>query len=182
MDQQQQQPARPEDLVRRLKAWGGLAIAGLLGIGTIGGVLAIHYAGQVTQAQKNVSYQKADDSWIDHEPNRVAHADASAASASSSPTPQASATPMPQYQPPTQNYVPPTMPNPAVEHRRQEYEKALASDLLIAPRAQSQVLETPRLVSAGGEPVEGQNSDVSHSGGPIVADPHPASPYTITTG
>src|SRR6266852_3261388 len=180
--QQQQQPARPEDLVRRLKPWRGVTIVGLLGLGTMGGALAIHYAGQVTQAKKNVSYQKADDSWIDHEPNRVAHAEASAAPVSPSPTPQAAATPMPQYQPPTQNYVPPTMPNPAAEHRRQEYEKALASDLLVASRGQSQVLETPRLVSAGGEPVEGQDNSVTPSGGPIVADAHPASPYTITTG
>jgi type IV secretory pathway VirB10-like protein len=182
MDQQQEQPARPEDLVRRLKPWWGLAIAGLLGIGTIGGVLAIHYAGQVTQAKRNVSYQKADDSWIDHEPNRVAHAEASTGSPSASPTVQAAATPIPQYQPPTQNYVPPTMPNPAAEHRRQEYEKALASDLFVAPRGQSTVLETPRLVSAGGEPIEGQDIGVTQSGTPIVADPHPASPYTITTG
>src|SRR5216684_2331951 len=80
------------------------------------------------------------------------------------------------------NYVPPTMPNPAAERRRQEYEKALASDLLIGPKDQSQVLETPRLVSAGGEPVEGQDNSVSQSNGPIVADAHPASPYTITTG
>src|SRR5260370_33882983 len=120
MDQQQQQPARPEDLVRRLKPWWGLAIAGLLGLGTMGGVLAIHYAGQVTQAKRNVSYQKADDSWIDHEPNRVAHAEASTASPSASPPAQAAATPIPQYQPPTQNYVPPTMPNPTAEDRRQD--------------------------------------------------------------
>src|SRR6266481_2441965 len=63
----------------------------LLGPGTMGGVLAIHYAGQVTQAKRNVSYQKADDSWIDHEPNRVAHAEASTAPVSPSPTPQAAA-------------------------------------------------------------------------------------------
>jgi type IV secretory pathway VirB10-like protein len=182
MDQQQPQTAKPEDLVRRLKPWWGLAIAGLLGLGTMGGVLAIHYAGQVTQAKRNVSYQKADDSWIDHEPNRVAHAEASTASPSASPTAQAAATPIPQYQPPTQNYVPPTMPNPTAEHRRQEYEKALASDLLVAPRGQSKVLETPRLVSAGGEPIEGQDSSPTQSGSPIIADPHPASPYTITTG
>jgi type IV secretory pathway VirB10-like protein len=179
---QQQQTAKPEDLVRRLKPLWGLAISGLLGLGTMGGVLAIHYAGQVTQAKKNVSYQKADDSWIDHEPNRVAQAEASTASPSPSPAPQAAATPMPQYLPPTQNYIPPTMPNPAAEHRRLEYEKALASDLHVAPRGQSQVLETPRLVSAGGELVEGQESSVTQSAGPIIADPHPASPYTITTG
>ncbi len=186
MDQQQQEtialPSRPEDLVRRLKPWWGLAIAGLLGVGTIGGVLAIHYAGQVTQAKKTVSYQKADDSWIDHEPNRVAHAEASTASASPSPAVQAAATPAAQYQPPAQNYVPPSMPNPAVEHRREEYDKALASDLLVTPRGGSQTLETPRLISAGDEPIEGQDSSMTQSGGPIVADPHPASPYTITTG
>jgi type IV secretory pathway VirB10-like protein len=145
-------------------------------------VLAIHYAGQVTQPKKNVSYQKADDSWIDHEPNRVAHAEASAASPSSSPAMQAVPTPVPQYQPPTQNYVPPTAPNPAAEHRREEYEKALASDLLVAPKGQSPVLETPRLVSAGGEPIEGQGGNPAQSGTPIIADPHPASPYSITTG
>ena len=44
------------------------------------------------------------------------------------------------------------------------------------------MLETPRLVSAGGEPIEGQDSDATQSSGPIIADPHPASPYTITTG
>ncbi|MBV8136054.1 MAG: hypothetical protein JO121_10545, partial [Deltaproteobacteria bacterium] len=65
MDQPQQQITKPENLVRRLKPWWGLTIAGLLGVGTIAGVLAIHYSGQVTQAKKNVSYQKADDSWID---------------------------------------------------------------------------------------------------------------------
>ena len=51
----------------------------------MGGALAIHYAGQVTQPKKNANYQKADDSWIDHEPNRVAHAEASAAIAQSDP-------------------------------------------------------------------------------------------------
>lgn len=182
MDQPQQQIAKPEDLVRRLKPWWGLAIVGLLGLGTMGGVLAIHYAGQVTEPKKNVSYQKADDSWIDHEPNRVAHAEAPTASPSPSPTMQAVTTPVPQYQPPAQNYVPPTAPNPAAEHRREEYEKALASDLLVAPKGQSQVLETPRLVSAGGQPVEEQGGSPAQSGAPIIADPHPASPYSITTG
>src|SRR5260370_14544274 len=35
------------------------------------------------------------------------------------------------------NYVPPTMPNTAVDQRRDEDEKALASDLLVAPRRKS---------------------------------------------
>ncbi len=182
MDQTQPQTVKPEELVHRLKPWWGLAIAGLLGVGTLGGVLAIHYAGQITQPKKNLSYQKADDSWIDHESNRVAHAEASAASPSPTPAMQAVATPVPQYQPPAQNYVPPSAPNPAAEHRHEEYEKALASDLLVAPKGQSQVLETPRLVSAGGEPVEGQSGNSAQSGAPIIADPHPTSPYSITTG
>ena len=187
MDQQQQQnpkqPAKAEDLVRKLKPWWGAAIAGLLSAGVMGGVIAIHYAEQIAPAKKAVSYEKADGSWIDHEPDRVAHAAASVAAAASStptPAPQAAATAMPQYQPPAQNYVPPSMPNPAADHRRQEYEKALASDLLVAPRGQGQTLETPRLVSAGGQPIDGQN--ITQNSGPIVADPHPASPYTITTG
>ena len=182
MDQPQQQITKPEDLVHRLKPWWGVAIAGLLGVGTIGGVLAIHYSGQVTQPKKNVSYQKADDSWIDREPKRVAHAQGSPVSPGPSPAVQAAATPVPQYQPPTQNYVPPTMPNPAAEHRREQYEKALASDLLVAPRGQSRVLETPRLLSAGGELVGGQDRSLTPNAGPIIADPHPAPPYTITTG
>lgn len=187
MDQQQRQnlkqPARAEDLVRKLKPWWGVAIAGLLSAGVMGGVVAIHYAGQIAPAKKPVSYQKADGSWIDHEPDRVAHAEASAAPAASptsTPAPQAAATANPQYQPPTQSYIPPLMSNPAADHRRQEYEKALASDLLVAPRGQGQTLETPRLVSAGGQPIDRQN--ITQNSGPIIAEPHPASPYTITTG
>jgi len=189
MDQQQQQnpkqPARAEELVRKLKPWWGAAIAGLLAAGVIGGVVAIHYAGQITPSKKTVSYQKADDSWIDHEPDRVAHPAASAAVVTSptpTPAPQAAATVVPQYQPPAQSYVPPTMPNPAAEQRRQEYEKALASDLLVAPRGAGQTLETPRLLSAGGQPIGDQGNGSIQSSGPIVADPRPASPYTITTG
>ncbi|GEM_PF-2998067 len=189
MDQNQQQnpkqPVRAEELVRKLKPWWGAAIAGLLTAGVIGGVVAIHYAGQITPAKKAVSYQKADDSWIDHEPDRVAHPAASAAPAASlgaTPTPEAAATMVPQYQPPAQSYVPRTTPNPTAEQRRQEYEKALASDLLVAPRGAGQTLETPRLLSAGGQPIEDQGNGSNQSGGPIIADPHPASPYTIATG
>lgn len=188
MDQQQQQqnpkqPAKAENLVRKLKPWWGVAIAGMLSAGVMGGVIAIHYAGQIAPTKKSVSYQKADGSWIDHEPDRVAHAEASVAVAASptpTPAPQAATTAAPQYQPPAQNYIPPAAMNPAAEHSRQEYEKALASDLLVAPRGEGQVLETPRLVSAGGQPIDGQN--IIQNSGPIVADPHPASPYTITTG
>lgn len=185
MDQNQQPLKKPEDLVRKLKPWWGVAIAGLLSAGVMGGVIAIHYAGRIAPAKKAVSYQKADGSWIDHEPDRVAHAAASVAPATSTtptPAPQAAATAMPRYQPPAQSYIPPSIPNPAADHRRQEYEKALASDLLVAPRGQGQTLETPRLVSAGGQPVEDQGSGSIQSSGPIAADPHPASPYTITTG
>jgi len=182
MDQAPQQSVKPEQLVHRLKPWWGLAIAGLLGVGMIGGVFAIHNAGQVTQAKKSVSNQKADDSWIDREPNRVAHAEASVATPSPSPAMRAAASPIPQYQPVAQNYTPPTAPNPAIEQHREEYQKALGSDLLIAPRGQSQVLETPRLVSAGGEAIAGQDGGGIQSSGPIAADPHPASPYTISTG
>ena len=185
MDQQQQQPAKPEDLVRKLKPWWGVAIAGLLSAGVMGGVIAIHYAGQIAPAKKSVSYQKADGSWIDHEPDRVAHAEASVARVASptpTPAPQAASTAAPQYQPPAQNYIPPAAMNPAAEHRRQEYEKALASDLLVAPRGQGQVLETPRLLSAGGQPIGDQASGSIQNNAPILADPHPASPYTITTG
>lgn len=186
MDQEQRQEVvKPEDLVHKLRPWWGIAIASLLSLGITGGVIAIHFAGAVTPAKKEVSYQKADDTWIDREPDHAAHTESSvapAASATATPPAQAAATPMPQYQAAAQNYVPPAAPNPAVEQRRQEYAKALASDLLVAPTGQSQVLETPRLVSAGGEPIEGQNSDATQSGAVSVADPHPASPYTITTG
>jgi type IV secretory pathway VirB10-like protein len=151
----------------------------------MGGALAIHYAGEFAPAKKVVNYQKADDSWIDHEPDRVAHASGSTPSdASSNPKPiaEAAATPMPQYQPSTQTYVPPAVPNPAAEQRRQQYEKALASDLIIGPSGNSQILETPRLLSAGGEPIQRQDISETRGNGPIMADPHPASPYTITTG
>jgi type IV secretory pathway VirB10-like protein len=185
MEQQEQQPAKAEDLVRKLKPWWGVALVGLLALGAMGAALAIHYAGQVTTAKKLATYQKADDSWIDHEPDRVAHAAASttpAASSSPAPAAEAAATPMPPYQPSAQSYVPPAMPNPATEQRRQEYEKALASDLIVGPSGQSQVLETPRLLTAGGEPIEGQDINETQANGPIMADPHPTSPYTITTG
>ena len=188
MDQQEQQqpmpPAEAKDLVRKLKPWWGAAVAGLLAAGVLGGVVAIHYAGAVAPPKKSVSYQKADDSWIDHEPDRVAHPAASVAPAASptpTPAPQASAM-VPQYQTPAQSYVPPNVSNPAAEQRRQEYEKALASDLLVAPRGEGQTLETPRLVSAGGQPIGQQSGAANQDGGPILADPHPASPYTITTG
>lgn len=185
MEQAQQQSAKPQHIVQKLKPWWGVAIVGLLSVGVMGGVLAIHYAGHVTPTKKAVSYQKADASWIDHEPDRVARPIATTtpvSAATPTPMPHAAATPMPQYQPLAQNYVPPSMPNTAGEHRRQEYEKALASELLVAPRGQSQVLETPRLLSAGGEPIEGQNAGTNQSSVPIIAEPHPASPYTITAG
>jgi type IV secretory pathway VirB10-like protein len=185
MEQQEQHPAKPEDLVHKLKPWWGVAIVGLLALGAMGGALAIHYAGEITPAKKVANYQKADDSWIDHEPDRVAHASASstpAASLSSTPAAEAAATPMPPYQPSGQNYVPPAMPNPEVEQRRERYEKALASDLIVAPSGHSQVLETPRLLSAGGQPIEDQGIDAAQASGPIMAAPHPTSPYTITAG
>jgi type IV secretory pathway VirB10-like protein len=185
MEQQPEQPLKAEQLVRKLKPWWGIAIAGLLALGAIGGALAIHYAGELTPAKKMVNYQKADDSWIDHEPDRVAHESASTApNANSNPMPiaEAAAPPMSQYQPSSQTYVPPATPNPAAEQRREQYEKALASDLIIGPSGHSQVLETPRLLSAGGERIEGQDNSETHGNGPIMADPHPTSPYTITTG
>jgi hypothetical protein len=126
MDQQQQQPAKAEDLVRKLKPWWGIALVGSLALGAMVGALAIHYAGQVTPPGKIADYQKADDSWIDHEPDRVAHtavSTAPAASISPAPAAEAAATPMPPYQPSAQSYVPPAMPNPAAEQRRQEYER-----------------------------------------------------------
>ena len=178
-----QQPGNPTDLVQKLKPWWGLTIIGLLAAGTVGGALAIHYAGHVMPTNKPTSYQKADDSWIDHEPDRVAHAETSAAPAAS-PTSalEAAATPMPQYQPIAQSYTPPSMANPAAEQRRQQYEKALASDLIVAPVGHSQALETPRLLSTGGEPIEEQGTGTRGSSDPIMAQPHAASPYTITAG
>jgi type IV secretory pathway VirB10-like protein len=185
MEQQEQQPAKAEDLVRKLKPWWGVALVGLLALGAMGAALAIHYAGQVTTARKLATYQKADDSWIDHEPDRVAHATASTSpTAAISPTPAAevAATPMPSYQPSAQGYVPPSMPNPALEQRRQEYEKALASDLIVGPNGHSQVLETPRLLTAGGDPIEGPDINETQANGPIMANPHLTSPFTITAG
>jgi len=185
LEQQQPQAIKPEHLVHKLKPWWGVAVLGLLATGAIGGAIAIHCAGQVTPIKKAVSYQRADASWIDHEPDRVAHADTSASptsAISATAAPEATSTPLPQYQPQAQNYTPPALTNPASEHRRQEYEKALSSDLIVAPRGQSQLLETPRLVSAGGQPVMGQDVNDSQNDRPIVADPHPAPPYTITTG
>ena len=185
MDQQQPQIVRPEQLVHKLKPWWGLVILGLLATGAVGGAVAIHYAGHVTAIRKTVSYQRADASWIDHEPDRVAHAEASASTTSASVAtvaPEGASTPLPQYQPQAQNYTPPAPANPALQQRREEYQKALASDLIVAPRGQSQVLETPRLVSAGGQSLARQDGNGFRSDTPIVADPHPASPYTITTG
>jgi type IV secretory pathway VirB10-like protein len=185
VDQQQPQIVKPEQLVRKLKPWWGLVILGLLTIGAVGGAVAIHYAGHVTVTRKAVSYQRADSSWIDHEPDRVAHAAAAATSTSAgiaTAAPATATTPIPQYQPQAQSYSPPAATNPALQHRREEYEKALSSDLVVAPRGQSQVLETPRLVSAGGQPIAGLDADIARNEGAIAADPHPASPYTITTG
>ena len=52
----------------------------------------------------------------------------------------------------------------------------------MAPVGHTQVLETPRLLSTGGEPIEEQGTDTAGSSGPIMAQPHAASPYTITAG
>ena len=185
MDQQQPQIVKPEQLVHKLKPWWGLVILGLLATGAVGGAVAIHYAGHVTTTSKVVSYQRADASWIDHEPDRVARAEASASSNSASvatAAPATASTALPQYQPQPQNYTQPAAANPALQQRREEYQKALSSDLIVAPRGQSQVLETPRLLSAGGQLLARQDGDGLQSESPIMADPHPASPFTITTG
>lgn len=52
----------------------------------------------------------------------------------------------------------------------------------MAPVGHSQVLETPPLLSTGGEAIEQQGTDMAVSSGPIIAQPHAASPYTMTAG
>jgi type IV secretory pathway VirB10-like protein len=127
-----------------------------------------------------VRNERPDESWLNHEPDRFAKAD-------STPTPAPVTTPtqpmtLPSYQPP-QSFQSPPLANPDADYQRQEYRKALASDLIVTaagrPAAGQQVLETPRLLSPQ---ADGQGTASAADTTPIKVAPQPASPYTISAG
>ena len=136
-------------------------------------------------ANSGVRTEKADDGWLNREPDHFASAEATAAIAPViTPAPVPAATPMAEYQPPVQPAYQAPPPNPAADQWRRQYRRALDSDVIVGAagqgRGEHQVLETPRLLSpeASGQPDGAAAADLS----PLAVAPHPASPYTITAG
>ena len=166
--------------VRRLKPWFGIAIV----CGVAAATAAVWVSGarhtETDSASPAVRNERPDDSWLNHEPDHLARTDPAAAPAST-PAPVQQST-VPAYQPP-QNFQSAPISDPNAEQRRQEYQRALASDVIVGGTGQSatghQALEIPRLLypqASGEEP--GQAASTT----PIMVSPHAASAYTITAG
>jgi len=172
--------AKTAPRVRRLRPWFGIAII----CGVAGATAAVWVSGSHhTESQSpdpGVRNERPDDSWLNHEPDHLA---------ANNPTPAAVSTPapvqpsnLPSYQP-AQTFQSAPTGDPQAEQRKQEYQRALASDIMVGESGQSQTshgaLEIPRLVSPQASDEEsGQPSN----SGPITVSPHPASAYTITAG
>lgn len=174
----EEQPKSPLP-VKRLRPWFGIALVSGVTAATAAVWVSATRPAPTNSTNPGIRSERPDESWLNHEPDRFAKADPTATPAAT-PTP---ARPMalPSYQPP-QSFQAAPPPNPGADYQRQEYRRALASDLIVTapgrPAAQ-QVLETPRLLSPqpGGQEA-GQTADTT----PITVSPHPASPYTITAG
>ena len=174
----EERKSRPQ--VRRLRPW--FAIALVSGVAAATAAVWVSATRPVSNNSTNpaVRNERPDESWLNHEPDRFAKADTVATPA---PTPApVQQTTVPSYQPP-QNFQASPPANPDADQRRQQYQRALASDVIVTaagrPPAGQQMLETPRLLSPQApRDAAGQRADMT----PITASPHPASPYTITSG
>jgi type IV secretory pathway VirB10-like protein len=174
----EQPKSRPQ--VKRLRPWFGIALVSGVAAATAAVWVSATRPEPNNSTNPAIRSERPDESWLNHEPDRFAKADPTATPAAT-PTP-AQPTTLPSYQPP-QSFQASPPPNPNADYQRQEYRRALASDLIVTapgrPPAGQQVLETPRLLSPqpGGQET-GQTADTT----PITVSPHPASPYTITAG
>jgi len=174
----EERKSRPQ--VKRLRPW--FAIALVSGVAAATAAVWVSATRPVPNNLTNpaVRNERPDESWLNHEPDRFPKADP-VATPTSSPAPVQQMT-MPSYQPP-QNFQASPPANPDGDQRRQQYQRALASDVIVTapgrPPAGQQVLETPRLLSpqAPGD-AAGYGADLT----PIKVLPHPASPYIITAG
>ena len=180
-DSEEREKNRPR--VRRLSWWFAVAVGGGVAAAIAGVWAGASRPSVPNAADPGVRNEKADDSWLNREPNQFARSEPSAVAAISAPALAPAATPVAQYQPPPQVYQAP-QPNAAADQWRQQYRRALDSDVIVGAAGQGsdgrQVLETPRLLSpeASGQPDETATADLS----PLAVAPHPASPYTITAG
>lgn len=166
--------------VKRLRPWFGIALLSGVAAATAAVWVSATRPAPTTSTNAAVRNERPDESWLNHEPDRFAKADPTA-------TPAPAATPtqpmtLPSYQPPQSFQVSPP-PNPDADYQRQEYRKALSSDLIVTapgrPAVDQQVLETPRLLSPRTESL-GAASAADTT--PIKVSPHPASPYTLSAG
>lgn len=174
------QPPKGRLQVKRLRPWFGIALLSGVAAATAAVWVSATRPAPTNSTNDAVRNERPDESWLNHEPDRFAKAD-------STPTPAPVAAPtqpmtLPSYQPPRSFQAPPPA-NPDSDYQRQEYRKALASDLIVTapgrPAAGQQVLETPRLLSPQ---ADGQDTASAADTTPIKVAPQPASPYTISAG
>jgi type IV secretory pathway VirB10-like protein len=166
--------------VKRLRPWFGIALLSGVAAATAAVWVSATRSAPTNSTNDAVRNERPDESWLNHEPDRFAKAD-------STPTPAPVTTPtqpmtLPSYQPP-QSFQAPPPTNPDSDYQRQEYRRALASDVIVTapgrPAAGQQVLETPRLLSPQ---ADGQGTASAADTTPIKVAPQPASPYTISAG
>jgi type IV secretory pathway VirB10-like protein len=166
--------------VKRLRPWFGIALLSGVAAATAAVWVSATRSAPTNSTNDAVRNERPDESWLNHEPDRFAKA-------GSTPTPAPVATPtqpmtLPSYQPP-QSFQAPPPANPDADYQRQEYRRALASDLIVTapgqPPAGQQVLETPRLLSPQ---ADGQRAASATDTTPLAVSPQPASPYTISAG
>lgn len=179
-----QQPAEGQPKsrlpVKRLRPWFGIALLSGVAAATAAVWVSATRPAPSNSTNDAVRNERPDESWLNHEPDRFAKAD-------STPTPAPVVTPtqpmtVPSYQP-LQNFQASAPANPDADYQRQEYRKALASDLIVTapgrPAAGQQVLETPRLLSPQ---ADAQGAVSAADTTPVKVSPQPASPYTISAG
>jgi hypothetical protein len=152
-----QQPAEEQSKsrlpVKRLRPWFGIALLSGVAAATAAVWVSATRPAPSNSTNDAVRNERPDESWLNHEPDRFAKAD-------STPTPAPVTTPtqpmtVPSYQPP-QNFQASAPVNPDADYQRQEYRKALASDLIVtAPGRPAGAGDAASSVTAGGWPRHG---------------------------